>query len=52
MTADETTITDDLGMLVFFLSSLVAIFVGPLEAVLALGVYWLYESGSEDTTTQ
>lgn len=52
MTADETTMTADPGMLVFFLSSLVAIFVGPLEAVLALGVHWLYESGSEDTPTR
>ncbi|WP_435177169.1 hypothetical protein [Halorussus sp. AFM4] len=48
MTDDETTITDYLGMFVFFLSSLVAIFIGPLEAVLALGAYWLFESGSED----
>ncbi|NHN60244.1 MULTISPECIES: hypothetical protein [Halorussus] len=49
MTDDETTITDYLGMLVLFLSSLVAIFIGPLEAVLAIGVYWLFESESEDT---
>lgn len=47
MTDDETTLTDYLGILVFFLSSLVAIFIGPLEAVLALGIYWLFES--EDT---
>jgi len=29
------------GMLVYFLSLLVAVFLGPLEAVLGLGLYWL-----------
>ncbi|SIR92709.1 hypothetical protein [Natronorubrum thiooxidans] len=52
MTDDETMITDSLGLLVFFLSSLVAIFIGPLEAVLAIGLYWLFESESENTATE
>lgn len=50
MTDDETAITDVLGTLVFFLSSLVAVFIGPLEAVLALGIYWLFEP--EDTAPE
>lgn len=52
MTNDETTLMDYLGMAVFFLSSLVAIFIGPLEAVLALGIYWFFDPESEDTGTQ
>ena len=47
MADDEATLTDYLGMLVLFLASLIAIFSGPLEAVLAIGVYWLLDS--EDT---
>lgn len=39
-------------MIVYFLLSPVAIFIGPLEAVLALGVHWSFESESEDTEVQ
>jgi hypothetical protein len=31
------------GMLVYFLFLLVAVFLGPLEAVLGLALYWLLE---------
>ncbi len=52
MSNDETTVTDHLGMLVFFLSSLIAIFIGPLEAALAIGIYWIFGPDSENTASQ
>ena len=32
---------DDYGLVVYFLFTLCAIFIGPLEAVLGLAGYWL-----------
>jgi hypothetical protein len=43
---------DSLRLLVFFFSSLVAVFIGPLEAVLAMGLYWLFEPKFEDIATE
>jgi hypothetical protein len=37
----------DSGLLAYFLFSLAAVFLGPLEAVLGLAVYWLFDSEEE-----
>lgn len=48
MNADSNT-TDYLGLLAYFLFPLTVIFVGPLEAVLALAAYWLVGTDEEAT---
>ncbi|ELY81697.1 hypothetical protein C486_06748 [Natrinema gari JCM 14663] len=35
------------GLLVYFFFLLTAVFIGPLEAVLGLGLYWLYGDDAE-----
>jgi len=39
----------DYGLIVYFLASLGAIFIGPLEAVLGLAAYWLLIDDSTET---
>ncbi|MDZ5810812.1 hypothetical protein U4E84_05565 [Halorubrum sp. AD140] len=39
------------GMLVYFLFLLVAVFLGPLEAVLGLGLYWLFRDDEDQSQT-
>ena len=39
------------GMLVYFLFLLVAVFLGPLEAVLGLALYWLLGDDEEQRQT-
>ncbi|WP_324665666.1 hypothetical protein [Haloarcula sediminis] len=39
------------GMLVYFLFLLLAVFLGPLEAVLGLALYWLLGDDEEQRQT-
>lgn len=41
--------SDDYGLVVYFLFSLGAIFIGPLEAVFGLAAYWLLTDDNETT---
>lgn len=41
--------TDTYGLIAYVLFPLGAIFVGPLEAVLGLGVYWLLTDDENET---
>ena len=42
--------SDDYGLAVYFLFTLGAIFIGPLEAVLGLAGYWLLTDDHDETT--
>ena len=43
---------DDYGLVVYFLFTLGAIFIGPLEAVLGLAGYWLLTDDHGETTVR
>jgi hypothetical protein len=43
---------DDYGLVVYFLFTLGAIFIGPLEAVLGLAGYWLFTAEETDSGRQ
>jgi len=42
--------SDDYGLVVYFLFTLCAIFIGPLEAVLGLAGYWLFTGEDGEKT--
>ena len=50
MTDDSSDVLNHLRMVVYLLFLLGSVFVGPLEAVIGLAVYWLFDPEETEET--